>query len=107
MTAEGGVLLLTIFDHDIITSDDFTGICVIPLNSIPGSTPDPSPSSKRNHTLPLFVITEETMSKSLVELGNRLHRGDSRAASFFKTNKKLLGNLKKLVKEGSKTNLFL
>ena len=46
------------------------------------------------------------MSKSLLELGSKLKKGDSRATSFFKVNKKILGNLKKLFKEGSKTSLF-
>ena len=104
MTLHGGILLLTVFDYDMITSNDFTGMCVVALNSVPvASTAD---SSQQNHTLPLFVITDDNMSKSLLELGSRLKKGDSRATSFFKVNKKILGNLKKLFKEGSKTSLF-
>jgi hypothetical protein len=98
MALQGGILLLTVFDHDIITSNDFMGMCVVSLNSIPGatSTTHPSSPSQRNHTLPLFIITDDTMSRSLLELGTRLKKGDSRATSFFKVNKKILGNLKKL-----------
>ena len=103
MTTKGGILLLTVLDHDIITADDFMGMCVVALDSVPGSTQD---SSQRNRTLPLFVITEDSKSRSLVELGNRMSRGDSRATSFFKVNKKIFGNLKKLVKEGSRSSLF-
>ena len=107
MTLHGGILLLTVFDYDMITSNDFTGLCVVALNSVPGaSTAGASSSSQQNHTLPLFVITDDNMSKSLLELGSRLKKGDSRATSFFKVNKKILGNLKKLFKEGSKTSLF-
>lgn len=105
MALQGGVLLLTVFDHDIITSDDFTGLCVVPLNSVPGATATPSSPTQRNHTLPLFVITDD-ISRALIELRNRFKKGDTRATNFYKVNKKILGNLKKLFKEGSKTSLF-
>ena len=68
MTLHGGI-----FDYDMITSNDFTGMCVVALNSVPGaSTAGASSSSQQNHTLPLFVITDDNMSKSLLELGSRL-----------------------------------
>lgn len=108
LATEGGILLLTIFDHDVLTPDEFTGMCVVPLNGVSGLASCSSPSSpvQRNHTLPLFVISEDSMSKYLLELGVRSHKGDSLAANFFKINKKILGNIKKLFKEKSKSSLF-
>ncbi len=111
MLVEGGILLFTVFDHDMITANDFSGMSVLPLHRIPGCRHPPGTAAgptplELNHTLPLFIITEETRCRPLTELGYRLAKGDSDAANFFKVNKKILGNLRKLVKEGSKTSLF-
>ena len=108
---EGGILLFTVFDHDIITANDFSGMCVLPLHRIPGCRHPPGATASSaplepNHTLPIFFFTEETRCRPLTELGQRLAKGDSDASNFFKVNKKILGNLKKLVKDGSKTSLF-
>ena len=35
---DGGVILLAMFDHDKIGSDDFAGLCVVPTNSTPTGT---------------------------------------------------------------------
>lgn len=30
---DGAVLLMAVFDHDLLSSDDFAGLCIIPCNS--------------------------------------------------------------------------
>ena len=106
MAVEGAVLLLTVYDYDMITANDFTGMSVVALNDVPGHSSYKGPSSPEllNLTLPVFVLKEEDKIRSLLELINRAQKGDARALNFFKINKML--NLKKLIKEGSKSSLF-
>ena len=96
---EGTVLLLSVFDHDIVGANDFAGMCVVACKDIPRlaspeeSLMDPRSPQKKNLTLPLFHYAKAT--PAFVELDARAHLGDTKAADFFKVNKyhKLLGNL--------------
>lgn len=99
-STKGSILLLTFYDYDLITADDYMGMCVVPLHTLPGLPSVPTHSSRLNLTLPLFILTENTKSRAASELSGRAHKGDARAINFFKVNKKILGgDLAKLFKE--------
>ena len=112
MARKGTILLFTIFDYDMFTKNDFTGLCAVALDSIPW-TPTPSTSqdksattgTRKNLILPLFVVSEDSNTPALLELVSRSVKGDSMASSFFKANKTILGNVEKLYREGSRTSL--
>ena len=96
MDVEGTVLLLSVFDSDVVGADDFAGMCVVACKDIPQLLPseasltDPNTPQRKNLTLPLFRYTSETQ---LSELHARAHLGDGNASDFVKANKKLLGHL--------------
>ena len=100
MDVEGTVLLLSVFDHDIVGANDFAGMCVVSCKDLPqlvspeASLTDPDAPQRKNLTLPLFRYTSET--PAFVELDARARLGDDKATSFFKVNKKLLGHLSRL-----------
>ena len=61
MDTEGTMLLMAVFDYDIVGSNDLCGLCVIPCNRIPrlsnkGSITRPSGPERKNYHLPLFTI---------------------------------------------------
>ena len=91
MDIEGTVLLLSVFDHDVVGSNDFAGMCVVACKDIPRiasprvSLTDPSAPQKKNLTLPLFRFTRTTSVFS--EMDVRSHLGDAKAAHFFKVYK--------------------
>ena len=99
MDKEGTVLLLSVFDHDIVGANDFAGMCVVACKDIPHlSSPeesliDPNAPQRKNLTLPLFHYSKAT--PAYVELEARAHLGEAKAAEFFKMNKhhQLLGSL--------------
>ena len=100
MDIEGAILLLSIFDHDIVGADDFAGMCVVACKDIPqlvspeASLTDPNAPQQMNLTLPLFHYTTEM--PAFAELDARARLGDDKASEFFKVNKKLLGHLSHL-----------
>lgn len=96
MDIEGTVLLLSVFDSDVVGVYDFAGMCVVACKDIPQLLPseasltDPNTPQRKNLTLPLFRYTSATQ---LSELHARANLGDSKANNFFKASKKLLGHL--------------
>ena len=94
---EGAILLLSVFDHDIVGANDFAGMCVVACKDIPqlvsseASLTDPNAPQRMNLTLPLFRYTHET--PAFVELDARARLRDDKASEFFKVNKKFLGHL--------------
>ena len=100
MDVNGGVLLLSVFDHDIVGANDFAGMCVVSCKDIPRlaspetSLTDPNAPQRKNLTLPLFRYTKET--PAFAEIVARSRLGDTKASEFFKVNKKLLGHLSEL-----------
>lgn len=100
MNVEGAVLLMSVFDHDIVGANDFAGMCVVACKDLPqlsspeASLTDPNAPQRMNLTLPLFRCTHET--PAFVELDARARLGDDKASEFFKVNKKLLGHLSRL-----------
>ena len=96
MEVEGTVLLLSVFDSDVVGANDFAGMCVVACKDFPQLLPseasltDPNSPQRKNLTLPLFRYTSET---HLSELDTRARLGDGKASDFFKVNKKLLGHL--------------
>ena len=109
MDVEGTVLLLSVFDHDVIGANDFAGMCVVACKDIPqlaspeASLTDPDAPQRKNLTLPLFRYTSET--PVFAEMDARSHLGDAKAANFFKVNKNLLGHLSRLRHRSSSKNL--
>lgn len=99
MDKDGTVLLLSVFDHDVVGANDFAGMCVVACKDIPQlvsterSFTDPNAPQRKNLTLPLFRISYET--PAFAELDTRSHLGDAKAVNFFKMNKtlSLLGDL--------------
>lgn len=109
MEKDGTVLLLSVFDHDIVGANDFAGMCVVACKDIPQlaspemSLVDPNAPQRKNLTLSLFRYTRET--PAFVEMNARSRVGDSKACEFFKVNKKLLGHLSKLRQRLSNKNI--
>ena len=93
MDIDGTVLLLSVFDHDLVGSNDFAGMCVVACKDIPrmaspqASFTDPNAPQRLNLTLPLFHYSKET--SAFAELDARAHLGDSKANEFFKSDKSL------------------
>ena len=88
----GAVLMLAIYDHDVIGSNDFAGLCVIAGKDIPRlsartSTSDPDAVQKRNLILPLFTPPETIAFR---ELEMRHHLNDSDATNFWKSQRKFM-----------------
>ena len=96
---DGTVLLLTIFDYNLIGYNEFVGMCVVACKDIPrlaspeASLTDPSSAQQVNLKLPLFRFTAET--PAFLELDTRAGLGDEKANDFFKAHKyyNLLGDL--------------
>lgn len=88
---DGAVLLLSVFDHDLVGSNDFAGMCVVACKNVPQMTSphtsltDPNAPQRLNLTLPLFHYSKAT--PAFVELDTRAHLGDSKANEFFKSDK--------------------
>ena len=97
LQTRGAVLLLTIFDYDMLRSNDLCGMCVVPCEDIPILSPvtsafdNPGAIVKKNLILPLFKIPASTMS--LNELLTRANSSDLRVADFLKENKQILADL--------------
>ena len=94
--ADGTVLLLTVFNHNLIGHNQFIGMCVIACKDIPrlaspeSSLTDPTSTQQVNLKLPLLRYTTET--PTFLELDIRAGLGDEKANNFFKTHK--LGDLR-------------
>ena len=86
---KGAVLLLSVFEHGTISSDQFTGMCVVACKDVPHTASDPA--EIENLTLPLFRLTEMTIS--LAEIEARVNIGDNKACAFKGNIKKLLSFL--------------
>ncbi|XP_064406965.1 protein unc-13 homolog D-like isoform X2 [Halichondria panicea] len=97
LQTRGAVILLTIFDYDLLRSNDLCGVCVVPCEDIPILSPvrsafdNPGAIVKKNLILPLFKIPASTMS--LNELLARANSSDLRVADFLKENKQILADL--------------
>ena len=88
MAVEGAVLLLSIFDHSTIGSDQLAGMCVVPCKDVPDSTCD---VQQQSMTLPLFRFIDMTFS--FAEIESRAYFGDTKASNFKSSVKKLLSYL--------------
>lgn len=96
MDVDGTVLLLSVFDHDLVGSNDFAGMCVIACKDIPRILSpqasfvitDPNAPQRANLTLPLFQYSAPG-TPVFTELDNRAHLGDAKATEFFKSDKGL------------------
>ena len=82
MTTEGAVLFLSLFNHAVIGSDDFTAMCAIACKDIPHSTSDNAQT--KNVILPFFRFIDLTYATA--ELEFRAEYGDAKASSFLKSN---------------------
>ena len=61
MDVEGAMLLMAVFDYDMVGSNDLCGLCVIPCKRIPrlsgkGSITRPTGPERKNYHLPLFKV---------------------------------------------------
>ena len=61
MDVEGAMLMMAIFDYDMVGSNDLCGLCVIPCKRIPklggkGSLTRPTGPERKNYHLPLFKV---------------------------------------------------
>ena len=88
MAVEGAVLLLSIFDHSTIGSDQLAGMCIVSCKDVPDSTCD---AQQRSMTLPLFRFIDMTFS--FAEIEARANFGDTKASHFKSSVKKLLSYL--------------
>ena len=84
-TKESAILVLAVYDYDIVGKNDFMGICVIPWKDIPqisntASLLNESAAERRNLALPLFHIED---SKALQELTQRHHFSHDHEATAF------------------------
>ena len=90
---DGAVLLLSVFDHDLVGSNDFAGMCVVACKDIPrilspqASLSNPNAPQRANLTLPLFHYSTPGVTPVFAELDNRAHLGDAKAIEFFKSDK--------------------
>ena len=88
LNAEDTVLLLAVFDRNVIFEDDFTGMCVVPCKDIPRFANQQvilrldAPQKKR-FMLPLFRPL--STSPIRVELESRAGFNDSKAKQVIKT----------------------
>ena len=93
MDVDGAVLLLSVFDHDFVGSNDFAGMCVVACKDISrilspkASLSDPNAPQRVNLTLPLFHYSTSGVTPVFAELDNRAHLGDAKATEFFKSDK--------------------
>ncbi|KAL5473226.1 hypothetical protein EMCRGX_G027680 [Ephydatia muelleri] len=84
-TKESAILVLAVYDYEIVGKNDFMGICVIPWKDIPqisntASLLNESAAERRNLALPLFHIED---SKALQELTQRHHFSHDHEATAF------------------------
>ena len=82
MKTDGAILLLFLFDHAIVGSDDFIGTCVVACKDIPHSTSDDT--LRKNVILPLFRFIDLTYATAELQL--RADFGDAKATNFLKSN---------------------
>lgn len=85
MDVEGAMLMMAVFDYDMVGSNDLCGLCVIPCKRIPklgnkGSITNPTGPERKNYHLPLFKVQPTTAFRSaacdIVTLGDiRSHTG--------------------------------
>lgn len=107
MTMDGAILLLSVFDHDVVGTNDFAGMCVVACKDIPrlvsaeASLIDAEAPQPKNLTLPLFHYSQQT--SAFAELDVRARLGDNQANDFFKLERTqhILGNLANLRRRGS------
>jgi hypothetical protein len=95
MDVEGAMLMMAVFDYDMVGSNDLCGLCVIPCKRIPkvgnkGSITKPTGPERKNYHLPLFKVQSTTAFR---ELEGRSQAGDSAAHHFFKVFKLYLDDL--------------
>ena len=65
MDVEGAMLMMAVFDYDMVGSNDLCGLCVIPCKRIPkvgnkGSITKPTGPERKNYRLPLFKVQSTT-----------------------------------------------
>ena len=82
MTTEGAVLFLSLFNHAVIGSDDFTAMCVVACKDIPHSTSNNT--QRKDLILPFFRFIDLTYATA--ELEFRADYGDAKASNFLKSN---------------------
>ena len=85
------MLVLSVFDHDLLCANDLAGICVVACKDIPrlsgAAFDDPNAPQRKILLLPLITPKTTTALKEL-ELRDRL--GDSVAGEFWKAHRKYL-----------------
>ena len=69
MDVEGAMLMMAVFDYDMVGSNDLCGLCVIPCKRIPklgnkGSITNPTGPERKNYHLPLFKVQPTTAFRS-------------------------------------------
>ncbi len=91
----GAILLLSVFHHNRIGSNDLCGVCVVPCEDIPFLSPvcsafdNPNAIYKKNLMLPVFKVPPGIVA--LNEIRTRAQLFDQRAQKFLKENKQNLG----------------
>ena len=95
MNKEGAILLLAVYDHDLIGSNDFAGLCAIACKDIPQlshhpSVTDPNAPHAKNLILPLFTPMETAVFQ---ELEARRSMNDSDANELWKSQRKFMDKI--------------
>ena len=95
MNKDGAILLLAVYDHDLIGSNDFAGLCAVACKDIPKLSNRPSPTDPnaphaKNLILPLFTPLETAVFK---ELEARHSMNDPDAIEFWKSQRKLIDKI--------------
>ena len=88
---KGSILVLAVYDYDLVSANDFAGLCIVSCKEIPrlasatASLSDPNAQERKNLVLPLFHIPG---SVTLNELDARKEGSDSEASDAWKVYKK-------------------
>ena len=99
--------MLAVFDYDMISSNDFAGLCVVACKDIPrldsgiASLGDPDAQVRKNLVLPLIHISATV---TLHELETRKEASDSEASDAWKVYKKF--EVEKAMDSGRRGSLF-
>ena len=87
MELKGTIMVLVVYNSDILGKDDFIGMCAVLCNGIPqisnrSSLLDDNSPRRRNLTFPLFLAED---SKALQEFTSQHALADSEATDFLHT----------------------
>lgn len=104
---KGSILMLAVFDYDMMSSNDFAGLCIVACKDIPrldsgiASLSDPDAQVRKNLVLPLIHISPTV---ALHELETRKEASDSEASDTWKVFKKFEAD--KAMDSGRKGSIF-